>query len=137
MTTITFDTGLVNGSVSLVGNIVYGTEWFEKRYNQSTVRLATGELRTYDSGLNIVEGVISIKNVSRDNGNAFNEWVRDYAIFQFRPFTITVPAGVDLGNGLGVNILNARLTASDTKKIAKFVVPEKFQFKIPYTYRRP
>ena len=60
---ITFDIGGVDGAVTLNNvAIVYGTKFHDERYNQYVIRNAEGNEVTYDTGINIVESEIIIKN---------------------------------------------------------------------------
>lgn len=139
MVDITFDIGGVLGSVTVHGTLVYGTKFNDTRYNQSSQRLATGEYRVYDTGVNVVTGEMLLKNVSYTNGEEFRAWLREKAVYQLNPFSIVLDTScdqVDLGNGKGVDILNAQLTKKDDKDILKYVVPGLYTMKIPYTYVR-
>ena len=124
------------GSVDLNCIVVYGTYFTDKRWAQSTQRLASGKLRTYDTGMYVVEGEIKCKNVFYDNGEQFRNWLRNHAVFQLNEFDIIVPDGIDLGNGKGVDLTGVKLTTNNDKDIFKYNVPGIYELKIPYTYVR-
>jgi hypothetical protein len=142
MVDITFDTENPLGSVTIRGTLVYGTEFNDTRFNQSSERMATGEFRVYDTGLNIVAGGLLMKNVSYAHGELLRTWIREKAVYMLNPFKISVkdckgnPADADIGNGKGVDIVGAQLTTQRDKDILKYRAPGLYQVKFPYTYVR-
>jgi len=135
---ITFDTGGGGGSITLVTpTVIYGTDYFDMRFSQHTLRTGDGEEVTYDgAGKNVVEGDIVMKGVLWSEGDAFRTWVRTKAVYALNKFTITPPSGLDLGLGKGVAIANCNFIGDDDKGVFKHVVPGVFKIKFPYTFVR-
>ena len=134
---IKFDTLLMGGSITLITpTIVYGTDYYHKRYNQYSNRTADGTLVTYDTGLSLVEGEIIMKGVLWNEGDSFRTWLHEKALFAFQSFTITPPNGLDLGKGKGVAIANCNFVGDDDKGVFKHVEPGIFKIKFPYSFVR-
>lgn len=134
---ITFDTLAVGGDITLVTpTVVYGTNFSDGRYNQTSNRTADGTLVTYDTGLSVVTGEILMKGVTYTEGDAFRTWLHEEAIFALTSFTITPPSGLDLGKGEGVAIADCNFVGQHDKGIFKLVVPGHFKIKFPYTFVR-
>lgn len=123
--------------VTVPGNIVYGTEWYDKRLNQYAMETADGGDIVYDGGPTLVYGVILMKNVSYTDGELLRSWIRTYAIFQKNTFTISAITGLDLGNGKGVAITGARYNGSnDMKGVLAYEAPGIYSVNFPYKYKR-
>ena len=135
MVNITFDCG-GGDSVIFSGQIVYGTKFADKRYNQYSMRTADGSLVAYDTGLNVVAGEIIIKNVSYADGELLRTWLHEKAIFQFNKFDITTPDDVDLGEGKGDDIIDANFNGNDDSNVFQYTVPGLYKIVFPYTYVR-
>jgi len=134
---ITFDTLIVGGDITLITpTVVYGTDYFDMRYNQSSNRTADGTLVTYGTGLSVVSGEIIMKGVSWIEGDNFRTWLHDEVIFALNSFTITPPAELDLGKGKGVVVAGCNFIGHDDKGVLKLVVPGNFKIKFPYTFVR-
>lgn len=135
MVTLTF----VQGSNTLViaGNIVYGTEYFDTRYNQHSQLNAIGDLITYDTGFNRVTTEILIKNVSYTDGENLRSFIRTKLIYQLNTFTLTCSsAEVNLGNGKNTALSNCKFNKTDDDGVLKYVPPGLYQVSLPVTYRR-
>ena len=135
MVTITFDCG-GGDSVSIDGQIVYGTKFADRRYNQYGMRTADGSLVVYDTGLNVVSGEIIIKNVSYTDGELLRTWLHEKAIFQKNKFDITTPDGVDLGEGKGEDIIDANFEGDSDNGVFQYSAPGLYKITFPYTYVR-
>ena len=141
MVEVKFETTIGSESVEIEGSVVYGTIFHDERYNQYSQRTATGNLRVYDTGINVVSGLLIIKNVTYDDGEALRTWIREKAIYQLNSFTISStdcgsPAQIDLGRGKGVSITNVTLTEKTDKGIFKYAAPGNYNVKFPFTYIR-
>ncbi len=135
MVEISFDTGAASGSVSIDGNIIYGTDFAISRYGQVSQRTGDGALVTYDnSGLNILSGKIVIKNVSYADGVLLRDWLYTKAIFELNKFDITVPSEVDLGEGKGSDISDANFVGTDDKGVFRYIAPGLYSIEFPYSY---
>lgn len=132
---ITFTSGIY--PITISGTVVYGTEFWDDRYGQKTLRTGDGALVTYDNaGINIVNGKIVIKNVSYADGEILREWIQKRIKFRLNNFIITVPADVDLGQGKGVNLVNVIFDEDTTKGLLKYKAPGNYDVNFPYTYVR-
>jgi hypothetical protein len=138
MVAITFDTNVTGGSVTIHGNIVYGTEFEDQRYNQVSQRNALGQLITYDThGFNVVDGDLLIKNVSRADGDALRTWIHTKAVFQLNVFDISTDNDqVDLGEGQGEDLVGVKFGQLNDKGVIKLVPPGNYTVKFPFTYVR-
>jgi len=138
MATIIFDTLVGGGSLTLTTpTIVYGTDFSDARYNQSSHRTGDGTLVTYNpAGLSVVTGVIIMKGVLLSEGNALKTWLHDKAIFGLNKFTITPPTGVDLGLGVSTNVTLCDFVGTDDSSVFRHKVPSIFLIKFPYTFVR-
>jgi len=127
-----------SGAVTFTGIVVYESNWADSRFNQTSQRTTDGTLVTYDvAGQNIINGVINVKNVTYADGELLRTWIREKAIYMLNNFTITIPIGVDLGNGKSVDILAANFTRKNMNGVLKYRIPGIYTIKFPYTYVRP
>jgi len=132
---ITFNTGLSGGSITLVTpTVVYGTDYYDEVFNQNSLRTADGELITYGNITKVVNGVILMKGVSFTEGDNFRTWLREKAIFAQNKFTITPPTELDLGRGKGNSIAFCNFVGTNTKGVFKYEVPGVFKINFPYTF---
>lgn len=132
---ITFNTG--SSSITLTTpTVVYGTDFFDNRYNQTSIRTCDGELITYGTGLSIVNGEIVMKGVDWTEGDNFRTWLHNEAVFSMNKFTITPPSQLDLGKGKGRSITSVNFVGEDDKGVFKLVVPGVFNITFPYTFVR-
>lgn len=132
MDTITFTS--INASpeaIAIVGNIIYGTDYKNKRLNQVTNLVASGKPYTLDSGITVKDIVIKIKGVTYDNGKAFRDWIKGEIVFSLYPFSVTVPAGLDLGFGKGVNISSAWFLQKDEDGVFQYKEPGIYNINFP------
>ena len=139
MVNITLDNGEVNGSITISATLVYGTQFSDKRFNQSALRIATGEYRVYDTGNNVVMGEMVAKNVSYEDGELLRAWIREKIVFQLKQFSIVLDTSceeVNLGNGKGIDIVDASFTSDTDKSVFKYSAPGLYKLKFPYTYVR-
>ena len=132
-----FDLGGSGNSVTVTGQVVYGTIFEDERWGQHSLRVGDGSLVTYDNaGINVVNGEIRIKAVEYANGEELRTWIREKAVYKLNQFTITTPSGVDLGNGKGNSLLNVNYDKFDMKGIFKFKAPGLYDIIFPYTFVR-
>ena len=139
MAVITFDTLAVGGSLDLVTpTVVYGTDYFDKRYSQHKFRTGDGALVTYDgAGKNVVEGVIVMKGVGWDEGGSLRTWLRTKAVYALNSFTITPASSeLDLGLGKGIAVTGCNYTKDDDKGVFIHQTPGVFKINFPYTFVR-
>ena len=137
MVDIVFDTGGTGNSVTVTGHVVYDSFFGDERYGQHSLRTGDGALVTYDNaGINVVEGEIVIKNVTYENGEQLRTWIRRKAVYKLNAFSITVPTGVDLGEGKGINLAGVNFNDDTDKKVFKYEAPGLYTIKFPYTYVR-
>ena len=135
--TVTLDVpSMTGGSIDLVGNVVYGTDYYDKRINQITQRTLDGALLTYDSGTNICFGTLKMENLTKSNGQDLKAWIRDKAVFSLNSFTITPPSGVDLGLGEGIAVAGVKLLATDYKDMLTFKAPARWSLVMNYQFVR-
>jgi len=132
-----------SGSVDVGCTIIYGTTFSDKRYSQVAQRTGEGDLRVYDTGVNVVTSDILMKNVSYTDGELLRTWIREKAIYQLNSFSVTVynedgsvNQEVDLGNGKGQTLYNVQLTKDTDKGFFKYNVPGLYKIKLPLTYVR-
>lgn len=136
MVDLIFDIGGSGGDVTVTGQVVYGTKFYDERYNQYSMRTAEGFIVTYDTGTNIVIGEIIIKAVSYINGEQLRTWLHDKAIYMLNKFSITVPPEVDLGEGKDGDLTAVCFNGKDDKGVFQYNPPGIYKIKFPYTYVR-
>jgi len=137
MVTVTFTlTASPFTAVSFDGQVVYGTKFGDTRYNQHSLRVASGNLITYDTGVNVVEGEIIVKNVTYADGELLRTWIHDSAVFQQNSFTISAIPEVDFGKGKNTAVTNVKFGARDTNDTFKYSAPGIYKLNIPYTFVR-
>ncbi len=136
---ITFDTLAVGGSQAITAPaIVFGTDYNDTRYNQITLRTADGDLVTYDNGVNIVNGVLSLRGVTYADGQLLKTWINDKAVFALNSFTISSDSSsLDMGLGKGTPVTGCTLLTKSDKSIFRYVSPGIYTIKFPYSFNRP
>lgn len=135
MVDVTFNTG--SSALVVSCQVIYGTIFNDERYNQFSNRMADGALITYDTGLNIVNGLILMKAVSIAHGELLRTWIREDAVFQLNNFSI-IPGNalIDIGNGAGVTILNANFKGLTTEGVFEKHPPNIYKVNFPFTFVR-
>lgn len=142
MVNITLDTGSVGGNVTFTGSVVFGTKFSDRRVNQHTQFLASGQKRVYDTGFNMVSGILKVNNLSYDDGEALRTWLHDEAVYQLNSFTIHIEdwygnvTDIDLGLGRGVDITDATLTESNDENIFNYRAPFNYDITLPFEFKR-
>ena len=136
MVTMTFKT-LAGGALVIDCQVVYGTVFDDERYNQFSARMGDGTLRTYDTGRNIVKGIIIMKAVSLVQGELLRTWIRADAIFQLNTFTITPShSSIDIGNGDGVAVTGANFIGLSTEGVFEKLSPGIYKLNFPFSFVR-
>lgn len=126
--------------VSISCALVYGSKFHDKRINQKSIEVATGELITYDTGNLVCEGEMILKNVSYVDGEALRYWLQSGVIMQLYSFeveadTVSAPE-VDLGNGKGQKITGVKFNKTDTKSVFVRKAPGNYEIRFPYRFKR-
>lgn len=133
MVNVTFQTG--SEQVSVLGSVIYGTDFYTRRLNQFSLELADGEDAVYDAGPNVVMGTLMMKGIDYSEGLDFETWLKEELIFQKNKFSIQGISGVNLGKGLGEGISDARFTGGkSTQSVLQLVAPGKFNLTFPYKF---
>jgi hypothetical protein len=124
-------------SVTLTGKIIYGTEWWDERRNFFEVETSNGNDVVYNGGPDKCFGVLMMKDVSREEGDAFYTWLKDSVNLSSSPFTIGAVAGVNLGNGINTSLSNVRFAGGRTLQgLLTPVPPFNYEVKFPYKFLR-
>ena len=124
-----------SGSVTVDGHIVYESEYDIERLNQYSLLLPDGTDLVYDNGINKVYGTLVIKGVSKEQGLAFESWVREKIVWQLHGFTISAVADFNLGNGFGFGATNVRYDGgTKMSKILKYISPGEYELRFPYKF---
>jgi hypothetical protein len=117
--------------------VVFGTNWFDKRWNHYAVRSADAGTTVYDVGPNEIEGVILMKGLSSTDGGNLITWIRDSVIFDTYLFTISAIANLNLGKGTNTACTSCRYNgAPSLEGIYDFVAPGIYDFNFPYRLLR-
>lgn len=137
MTTLTFKTNESNNSVSVVGNIVYGTEYYVERFNHFELEMADGSTIVYTNGPSLIYTNILFKGVTKSNSTVFENWLLNHAVLSKNTFSISgVPSSLNLGLGFGVDIPVARYNnGKTTEGVFKLVAPGNFNIVLPVKIR--
>lgn len=122
--------------INIVGNIVYGTDYYDKRLNQYEQTTADGVDRVYDGGPTQVHGVILIKNIAWSQGEDIKTFIRTNMVFAKNEIVITPPSHINLGAGDGTAITCRYDGGQDIKGILTPSAPGVWQLEFPYRYTR-
>jgi hypothetical protein len=122
--------------IDIVGNIIYGTDYYDKRLNQYEQTTVDGVDRVYDGGPTQVHGVILIKNIAWAQGEDIKTFIRENMVFAKNEITITPPSHINLGEGDGVSITCRYDGGQDIKGILTPSAPGVWQLEFPYRYTR-
>lgn len=122
------------GTVTISRNPVYPLNWYPKRFNQYTRDVADGDQITYDNGPNVIYGILTIRNVSRTEGDALRTYLSGTAIFGKTSFLITPQAGgnTNLGRGTATAIGVFLNNGNTLDGIFTLVVPDLYTIVLPY-----
>lgn len=130
-------------------SVVYGTNWYPVRLNQSSVLTVDGTRSTFDIGPTMIKGNILIKGATPIDGSYL---LRDFFsieimfkrnsfyVYQFDNNYNAFPegVGVDLGVGKGKTISQVYLDTEDYSLDGMFTLapPNVEDINIPFIYRR-
>lgn len=130
--------GLIS-EITLIGNVVYGTDFYDEAINQSKLDTVDGGTIVYDNtSLNAI-AVLLIKGVDYTDGMNFRAWVRNDLIFQANFVAIGSFAEIDIGKGVDTSILyadRAKYLYPHTKKLTKLSAPGVHTVRFDYKFRR-
>jgi len=133
MVTVTFTA--TDGSVEVVGQVLYDSKYHSERYNQRSMRVASDDLITYDNKGYVVKGVLTIKNVSYEDGELLRTWLHEKAIFQLNKFTIVTSSDdINLGIGKDITLTEVNFVGDNDSGVFKYRMPGFYIIKFPYTY---
>jgi len=138
MVTVTL-TQTENGGtiVNLSANVVYGTDFYDIRLNQSEQELVTGDTIVYDAGPTRVHGVLVMKNVSYTDGESLRAWISGNIKFAYNRFTIAPLSAVNLGNGKNTAVTNCRYDGKQSMAdVFKYVAPGIYTINFPFRFLR-
>lgn len=132
-----------SGAVTVTGNVVYGTDFFDRRLNQFELLTADGGDIVYDNGPLVANCTLIIKGVSYTDGDAFRTWCKTKIIFAANKFKMSAVAGVDLGMGKNTAVQTsggsyiARYNGGqDLNGVLEYVAPDQFNITFPYRFTR-
>lgn len=143
-----------NGSqaVTISAAVVYGTNFYDKRLNQYTLRTADGGTVVYDAGPDQVHGVMVMKNVSYSDGENFRKWIRgDYSggtdegiTYGKSKFKISALTDIDLGIGKNTELSVAGGATEDAyydgdidmSGVFDYLAPGLYKINFPYRFIR-
>jgi len=137
MTTLTL-TQTEGGSevVAITCSLVYGTDWFSNRLNQTTVETADGGMVTYDAGPTVCHGVLVLKNVSYTDGQALLHWLKAHILYAKYQFTVAAVANVDLGKGKNTALTIVNWDGGrSTSGLLEYVAPGQYNVRFPYRFK--
>lgn len=135
MSSITFTQGANVCTVD--ASVVYGTDFWDRRLNQFSLRTADGGTTVVDNGPTEVHGTLVLKNMSYTDGNNLRTWLRTYALFEKNTFTISAITAVDLGLGKNTQLTLVRYDGGNTDEgVFKYIAPGFYDATIPYRFLR-
>jgi hypothetical protein len=124
-------------AVNVIGTVVYGTDFYDDRLNQSELKTADGTDVVYDGGPTVCHGVLVFKGVSYTSGENLRTWLRTYAIWAYNTFTISALADADFGNGKNTAVTTARYDGGQSLKgVFDLQAPGQYNIKLPYRFIR-
>lgn len=126
-------------SVTVAGTVVYGKGFYLRRVGQSTRRTMDGELHTYDRGVTIVEGELTVKALSPEDKVALENFIVEDLNFNEGFFNLSCDhTSVDFGEGGGVTVKACKFEGdlADLKGFFEHVPPGIFHLVMPYTYNK-
>ena len=119
--------------------MVYGDGFFDARSNQVSLRTLDGVIHTFDTGVTVTYGDLTIKALSPSVKIALETYIRDTLLFNTYQFTIGIGgADVDLGLGVGVDVTGCNFADQFNTLSGMFQhrAPGIYHAKIPYTFVR-
>ncbi|MCK9428336.1 MAG: hypothetical protein M0P92_06615 [Acholeplasmataceae bacterium] len=134
MVDITFSTG--EDQITIKGDLVFGTDFYDKRRNHFTMEVADGEILTADSGPTICFGTLVIKSVSKTDAAAFRDFIESKMVYTLNSFSISGISGVDLGLGFGKTLTSVNFTEDNTQGVFTFVAPGLYDINFSYRFVR-
>lgn len=70
--------------------LVYGKDFYKDRPNQRSQQTFSGVIRTYDSNLTNVKGVLTIRGLAREHGVALESFITETLVWNSRFFDVEV-----------------------------------------------
>lgn len=125
---------IIIGSIQVDRLIEHSSSFSFNRINQRTQTSITGKRLTFDNSASILEGVIEIRYINKNQADQIRNFISNTIRFQRFKFDITPEAFDDLGLGVGVPILEAEFNGSTTTAgiLTPFGKANKFNLKFPY-----
>jgi len=144
MKTITFtaynNAGAPLGTAVVEGIVLYGTDFFDEAWNQSTVYTADGDSYSYGNNIKRSDGIIILAGVSDTDGIGMRTWLRDTLQFQANYVGIGLAsADVNIGKGNGIDIVfadRAKYKFTHGKSLSKISAPKIHKVRFPYNFKR-
>jgi hypothetical protein len=133
MSSITF-TPSTGAAITIVGSIVYGSDFFHRRPNQIRLECSDGTDYVLDSGL--VKGYMTlvVKRLSYADGDAFRTWIQSVLKLQLYTFTIGAITNVNLGAGKNTQVTGCRYLKNDTEGLLEYVAPGMYNLTMEYSF---
>lgn len=125
------------GVFDLKGAYTYdGNDYTKERWNQRGKRTLDGGLNVEDNGIVIVSSQIRVKSVVQQDGYDFMTWITDIILFRrFRFDAEPLNPLLDIGGGLGVKVLKANMTVSNTTGIFIDGPPDLWEINFPFQFK--
>lgn len=122
------------GSVTINRLIEHSSQFWIRRINQRTQTSITGRRLTFDNSASILEGVIEIRFITKEQADQIRNLIANTMRFQRFKFDIIPEAFDDLGEGIGVPILDAEYNGDITTQgvVVPFGKANKFNLSFPY-----
>lgn len=124
---------------SALVRLVYGSGFYDKRTNQANMRTLDGVIHTFDTGVTVTSGTLTIKAFQPNEKTDLEAYIRDELNFNESFFTIGIDgAQTDIGRGEGIDLTGCKFGENfiSTKGMFLHRAPGIFHGKIPYTFVR-
>jgi hypothetical protein len=129
--TLTPSTG---SPITFGGTIVYGTTFYDKRLNQVRQECSDGSDVVFDGGPTKSYGILLVKRISYDDGEALRTWLAGTLYFQKYTFTISALTNVNLGKGKNTQVTGCRYLKNNSDGLLEFVAPGMYNLTMEYSF---
>jgi len=129
------NTSAVINNLPITCHIVYGTDYARRAVNQRSVRTADLTKHVTGNTLKLVTCIVIMKNVSQADGLLLESWFESDLLMQKNKFDLLLNGQpCNLGNGIGVDILNADFTSNDLAGVLTQKAPGIYLVKFKMEY---
>ena len=124
-----------SASITLDRDPEHSSSFYKERINQFSQETGGGSVLVYDNSVTILKGTLQFRYVSDVEARAMENFIVNTIRFQRFLISLIPPDYVDLGLGLGVNLVGARYNGGATTQGIIEPVGKANKFNINFPYR--